>query len=112
VFGVALMLLLCRLWGASVRGLTTCCDLYIGRNGTGTLNIGSGGTVSNGIGHVGGCAGCSTDAVGTVTVSGAGTTWTNSIGLVIGDSGTGQVTIAGGAQVLTGPSGGFLGNLL
>jgi outer membrane autotransporter protein len=89
---------------------TNSGDLYIGRNGTGTLNIGSGGTVSNGIGHVGGCAGCSTDAVGTVTVSGAGTTWTNSIGLVIGDSGTGQVTIAGGAQVLTGPSGGFLGN--
>ena len=66
--------------------------------------------MSNEIGHVGGCAGCSTDGVGTVTVGGAGTTWTNSIGPVVGNSGTGQVTIGGGAQVLTGPSGGFLGN--
>ena len=90
---------------------TNSGDLYIGRNGTGTLNITSGGTVSNAVGRVGGCDGCSTSAVGTVTVSGAGTTWTNSAGLAIGASGTGQVTIAGGAQVLTGPSGGFLGVL-
>jgi fibronectin-binding autotransporter adhesin len=90
---------------------TNSGDLYIGRNGTGTLNITSGGTVSNAVGRVGGCAGCSTTAVGTVTVSGAGTTWTNSAGLAIGASGTGQVTIAGGGKVLTGPSGGFLGVL-
>ena len=90
---------------------TNSGDLYIGRNGTGTLNIASGGTVSNAVGRVGGCDGCSTSAVGTVTVSGAGTTWTNSAGLAIGASGTGQVTIAGGGKVLTGPSGGFLGVL-
>ena len=89
---------------------TNSGDLYVGRNGTGTLNIGSGGTVSNGVGHVGGCAGCSTSAFGTVTVSGAGATWTNSTALAIGDSGTGQLTIAGGGQVLTGASGGFLAN--
>src|SRR5262249_38540117 len=88
---------------------TNSGDLYIGRNGTGTLNIGGGGAVSNGIGHVGGCAGCSTDAVGTVTVDGAGATWTHRTALVIGDSGTGQVTISGGGQVLTGSAGGFLG---
>ncbi len=96
--------------GGSGATWTNSGDLYIGRNATGALNIGSGGAVSNGVGHVGGCAGCSTNAVGTVTVSGAGTTWTNSVALVIGDSGTGQVTIAGGGQVLTGPSGGYLGN--
>jgi fibronectin-binding autotransporter adhesin len=85
-------------------------DLVVGKSFTGALTIGSGGTVTNGIGDVGGCAGCSTSAVGTVTVSGAGATWTNSTALAVGDSGTGQLTIAGGGQVLTGPSGGFLGN--
>jgi outer membrane autotransporter protein len=90
---------------------TNSGDLYIGRNGTGSLNIASGGTVSNVVGRVGGCDGCSTSAVGTVTVSGAGTTWTNSAGLAIGDSGTGQVTIAASGKVLTGSSGGFLGVL-
>ncbi|HLG45783.1 MAG TPA: autotransporter domain-containing protein [Reyranella sp.] len=99
---------------ASVSGAgatwTNSGDLYIGRNGTGSLGIGGGGTVSNVIGHVGGCAGCSAGAVGTVTVSGVGTTWTNSLALAIGDSGTGQVTISGGGQVLTGSAGGFIGN--
>ena len=56
---------------------TNSGDLYIGRNGTGTLKIGSG-TMSNEVGHVGGCDGCGTSAFGTVTVSGAGATWTNS----------------------------------
>jgi outer membrane autotransporter protein len=88
---------------------TNSGDLYIGRNGTGTLSIGGGGTVSSAVGRVGGCDGCDTGAVGTVTVSGAGATWTNSAGLVVGYSGTGQVTIAGGGQVLTGPTGGFIG---
>jgi T5SS/PEP-CTERM-associated repeat protein len=89
---------------------TNSGDLYIGRNGTGTLNVSTGGSVSNLIGHVGGCAGCSSGGIGTVTVSGAGATWTNSSALAVGDSGTGQVTISGGGQVLTGSAGGFLGN--
>ena len=88
----------------------TAADLYIGRNGTGTLNIGGGGAVSNVVGRVGGCDACIAGGVGTVTVSGVGATWTNSTGLAIGDSGTGQVTISGGGQVLTGSAGGFLGN--
>jgi len=89
---------------------TNSGDLYIGRNGTGTLNIDGGGAVSNVVGRVGGCDACSTGRVGTVTVSGLGTTWTNSSALTVGDSGTGQVTISGGGQVLTGSAGGFLGN--
>ena len=88
---------------------TNSGDLYIGTNGTGALTIGSGGTVSNAVGHVGGCDGCSTSAFGTVTVSGAGATWTNSAGLAIGNSGTGQVTIANGGKVLTGSTGGYIG---
>ena len=95
--------------GGSGAAWTNSGDLYIGSNGTGALNIGSGGTVSNTVGHIGGCDGCSTSSFGTVTVSGAGATWTNSAGLAIGNSSTGQLTIAGGGKVLTGSTGGFIG---
>jgi len=61
---------------------TNSGNLFVGRNATGTLNIAGGGTVSNVFGHVGGCSGCSTSAVGTVTVNGAGSTWTNSAALI------------------------------
>ena len=84
-------------------------DVVVGGLGTGALTIGSGGTVSNNVGHVGGCSGCPTTTFGTVTVSGAGATWTNSAGLAIGDSSTGQLTIANGGKVLTGSTGGFIG---
>jgi outer membrane autotransporter protein len=84
-------------------------DLVVGGLGTGALTIGSGGTVSNNVGHVGGCSGCPTTTFGTVIVSGAGATWTNSAGLAIGDSSTGQLTIANGGKVLTGSTGGFIG---
>ena len=86
-------------------------DLVVGALGTGALTIGSGGTVSNQVGRIGGCDGCSTSTVGTVTVSGAGATWTNSAGLAIGHSSTGQLTIANGGKVLTGSAGGYLGVL-
>jgi len=101
-------------WTATVSGAGATWinsgDLYIGRSGTGTLNIGSGGAVSNVVGRVGGCDGCMIGGVGTVTVNGAGATWMNSLALTVGDSGTGQVTISDGGQVLTGSAGGFLGN--
>ena len=90
---------------------TNSADLYIGRNGTGTLSIGTGGTVSNVVGRIGGCDNCSTSASGTVTVNGAGSTWTNSAGMVVGYSGTGQLTISGGGQVNTAATGGFVGLL-
>ena len=50
-----------------------------------------------------------TGSFGTVTVSGAGATWTNAAGLAIGDFSTGQLTIANGGRVLTGSTGGFIG---
>src|SRR6266702_2025312 len=56
-------------------------DLVIGGLGTGALTIGSGGTVNNNVGHVGGCSGCGTGTFGTVTVSGVGAIWTNAAGL-------------------------------
>src|SRR5258707_997379 len=57
-------------------------DLSIGVFGTGTLAIESGGTVSNGHGYVGLAAG----STGTVTVDGAGSTWTNFGSIVVGNS--------------------------
>ena len=84
-------------------------DLVVGGLGTGALTIGSGGTMSNNVGHIGGCSGCGTGSFGTVTVSGAGATWTNAAGLAIGNSSTGQLTIANGGRVLTGSTGGFIG---
>ena len=49
-------------------------DLVVGGLGTGALTIGSGGTVNNTVGHIGGCSGCGTGTFGTVTVSGTGAT--------------------------------------
>ena len=75
--------------------------LNIGSFGTGTLTVANGGVVINNtafaanIGHGAG-------SLGTVTVTGAGSTWSNSSGVNIGKLGTGALTIANGG-VVTGP---------
>ena len=64
--------------------------------GTGTLTIQNGGTVSNtNIGLIGSNVG----STGTVTVDGAGSAWTNSTNLAVGNSGTGTLTIRNGGTV-------------
>ena len=70
-------------------------SLYVGHDGSGSLTITDGASVSNDSGNLG----YSGDASGTVTVSGAGTTWTNSSWLYIGSSGTGSLAITDGAAV-------------
>ena len=67
-------------------------------NGTGMLTIQTGGTVANSFGTVGNLPG----AQGTVTVTGAGSTWTNTGGLVVGGLGTGTLTIQNGGTVNSG----------
>ena len=62
-------------------------DLIVGDITTGALTIQTGGTVSNGI--IGGFGGSS----GTVTVTGAGSTWTNNGYLLVADAGTGTLTV-------------------
>jgi fibronectin-binding autotransporter adhesin len=71
-------------------------NLYVGTDGTGSgiLNI-NGGAVSN----VNGYVGYEAPSTGTVTVAGAGSTWTNSGDLVVGYSGAGTLNITGGASV-------------
>lgn len=75
-------------------------DLRVGDTGTGQLDITAGGTVVNDLGYIAFGLG----SAGTVTVSGADgsgnrSTWTNSSDLVIGQAGTGSLTIADGGVV-------------
>ncbi|APG12420.1 hypothetical protein BKD09_29205 [Bradyrhizobium japonicum] len=75
----------------------TASNLFaVGYYGTGTLTIQNGGTVSNtNIGLIGSNVG----STGTVTVDGAGSAWTNSTNLAVGNSGTGTLTIRNGGTV-------------
>ena len=69
--------------------------VFIGDSTTGKLTIQNGGTLSNGLGEVGVGFG----AVGTVTVDGAGSSWTNSANLILGDTGAGTLTVQNGGKV-------------
>ncbi|MDR2874824.1 MAG: autotransporter outer membrane beta-barrel domain-containing protein [Methylobacillus sp.] len=69
--------------------------LIVGKVGTGTLNIQSGGVVSNTTGTVGSAAGSN----GTVTVEGGNSQWTMNGGLTVGNSGTGTLNIKNGGKV-------------
>jgi T5SS/PEP-CTERM-associated repeat protein len=71
-------------------------DLDIGRAGAGALDILNGGSVSSGIAAIGREA----DGVGTVTVSGAGSTWTNAY-IDVGREGTGTLIIEQGGEVIS-----------
>ena len=73
--------------------------LYVGYNGTGTLNINPGGTVSSAESHIGYNSGSN----GTVNVSGAGATWTDSQGIYLGHDldVTGTLHITSGGAVST-----------
>jgi T5SS/PEP-CTERM-associated repeat protein len=76
---------------------------YVGEDGTGTLRILEGGSVSNVEGHVGYDVG----STGTVLVDGAGSTWTNSGDLTVGRDGDGTLDITGGGLVQN--SNGYIG---
>ena len=75
-------------------------DLYVGRTGSGTLNVEAGGEVSIArmawFGYYGG-------STGTVTVTGAGSKWTCASSLSIGEYGNGTLNVEAGAQVSSGP---------
>ena len=70
--------------------------MYIGEDGTGTLYIIAGGTVSSGEFLMGENAGSN----GTATVSGSGSLWTNTGGIcTVGFEGNATLNITGGGQV-------------
>ena len=75
--------------------------LNVGAFGTGTLTIANGGTVINdtpNTANIGEFAG----SLGTVMVTGADSTWSNSLGVNIGRLGTGTLTVADGG-IVNGP---------
>jgi len=69
--------------------------VLVGNSNQGTLNITGGATVSNLNGRVGDNGNCT----GTVTVKGAGYTWSNSSVLSVGNGGDGTLTIQNGGTV-------------
>jgi T5SS/PEP-CTERM-associated repeat protein len=64
-------------------------------DGSGTLRVEAGGQVSSYLGYLG----CNTSSTGTATITGAGSAWTNSSTLWVGDSGTGSLRVEAGGQV-------------
>jgi len=74
-------------------GLNAGSQLGAGYKGTGTLRIADGAAFTSAYGYVGYYAGSS----GTATVSGAGSSWTNSTQLVVGNYGSGTLNIQAGA---------------
>ncbi|MCL2760829.1 MAG: autotransporter outer membrane beta-barrel domain-containing protein [Desulfuromonadales bacterium] len=84
---------------------TNSDSLVVGRQGDGTLNILNGGYVSsiqNYAATPAGSIGRFVGGTGTVTVDGAGSTWTNSGQLIIGHQGDGTLTISNGGSVTSG----------
>jgi T5SS/PEP-CTERM-associated repeat protein len=79
-------------------------ELSVGFSGTGTLTIEDGGNVSS---SLSGTIGLGVDSTGTVTVTGADSSWTNNGTLSVGASGMGTLTIEAGGSVSN--SGGTIG---
>jgi fibronectin-binding autotransporter adhesin len=92
--------------GSTFDATTGPAVLVIGRGGTGAMTISDGGTVNALTGTIGSLAG----GVGTVLVTGAGSTFAASNLLSIGQSGTGTLTITDGGRV-TAPNGTYLAEM-
>jgi fibronectin-binding autotransporter adhesin len=75
-------------------GLAVGSWLGVASAGTGTLTIANGGAVSSSYAYIG----YDPASVGSVTVSGAGSTWTQDL-LYVGGSGSGMLRVVGGADV-------------
>jgi T5SS/PEP-CTERM-associated repeat protein/autotransporter-associated beta strand protein len=69
--------------------------LYNGYNGTGTLTVSNGGSMTSNAGYLGYNSG----ANGTVLVTGAGSTWNNAAELDVGEFGNGTLTVSSGGNV-------------
>jgi outer membrane autotransporter protein len=91
--------------GAGSRWINTEI-LDIGAHGNGVLSITNGGAVSDAFGSIGtGFLGIRFGTTGTVIVDGAGSTWTNSTGLAVGEFGTGTLKITNGGAVFSSATG-------
>jgi T5SS/PEP-CTERM-associated repeat protein len=75
-------------WSAST-------DPRIGNTGAGTLTIDAGSQLSSSTAILG----AATTAMGTATITGAGSKWTTDFGLRVGDGGSGALLVEAGGQV-------------
>ena len=82
-------------------GVARTLNLIVGQSGVGTLTVQDGGTLTDFFGSVGQLPG----SHGTATVSGAGSTWTNTGTIQVGGLGTGTLTIENGGTVNSGGGG-------
>ncbi len=76
----------------------TALNLTVGQAGIGALTIQNGGTLTN----IGGFLGNLPGSQGTVTVTGAGSKWTNLGNLLVGSQGKGTLTIENGGTLNSG----------
>ena len=74
--------------------------LGVGYLGTGTMSISGGANIASSGGYLGYKAG----STGRATISGPGSTWSSSKDTVIGDDGTGLLSISNGGSLVTGGS--------
>ncbi|MAT67978.1 MAG: hypothetical protein CMJ58_00465 [Planctomycetaceae bacterium] len=88
--------------GATITGvgsrLASPQGLRVGDGGSGTLRVESGGLVSN-TGSISSYIGRSAGSTGEVAITGAGSQWTNSDDLIIGEDGTGSLRVESGGHV-------------
>ena len=70
-------------------------NLYVGKTGTGTLNVETGGVVSNTHGYIGN----SSSSTGTAMITGSGSQWNNSSLLFVGRAGNGTLNVEAGSVV-------------
>lgn len=70
--------------------------LFVGDHGSGALTVSGGGHVTS---SAGATVGSATTATGTATIDGAGSTWTVSNFLVVGQSGQGAMTVSNGGAI-------------
>ncbi len=90
--------------GPGSEWVISAADLTVGNWGGGTMNVTSGAKVSS----VNGFLGKLNGSTGTVAVSGAGSTWTNTGDLYVGNAGNGTLDIDDGATVVS--EGGSIGH--
>ena len=80
--------------------MTVTSTLDVGSRGTGSMSVEAGATVSNTQGYIGSFKSAGgIIGTGVATVTGAGSTWTNSSTLRVGDGGNGTLNILAGGAV-------------
>ncbi|TCJ17138.1 autotransporter domain-containing protein [Parasulfuritortus cantonensis] len=79
-------------------------DIYLGRDGSGTLNVSNGGQVTSAYGTLA----QRTGSTGSATITGSGSGWSVASGLYVGSASNGELDILDGGAVSA--SWGYLGN--